>query len=716
MTLSSDLPISDPTEDRFGLEPFARALAASVENASAPAGMVLAVTGPWGSGKSSAINLTRHYLRDAEERGDVAVVPFNPWWFAGADTLTLSFFQELNKAIGPSLPKAVRQSLAALGRGVSAVGAVAGALANLKTPGLGDVIGGATGLLGKLTADDRTVDQEHRRVSDALAQQNKKFLVIIDDIDRLNPDDALTIFRLVKSVGRLPNVVYLLAFDRQIAERLVAERFPSEGPSYLEKIIQANFDLPPPAVDVLRQQALEAAVGIFGEPVTQAKQVRFLNIFYDVVAPLTRTPRDVVKLRNQLAAVWPGLEGNVDRADLLAITALQLREPALYAAIREHSDDLTGPGERDGYSRPQDRAQEYEEILGLANRPERDRQRLKTALRRLFPRLDSVWSNTWHTGDDRWRRDRLIASAEHFRSYFAFAVSDAVLPADRVDAIIAGAANPVLIASAFREALAKKRPTGSTEAALLLEELTVHAEDILPPRVRPFVDTLFTLVDELDVESDKVRGFSIGDNRLRVHWLLNRLVHDRFSLAERDSIYASAMAGASLKWGCDFTERCLGPFSKDPDDDKRRDPIVSKEIAEQFRALCLANLRVAAEDGTLVRHPRLKALLFDWYRLSGGASEPGAFIEASLQDDAFVLALARLLPSESWSHGMGFDGMGDRVSQRHVVVDYSQYEGLLDGARMDARANEIVAAGTASLDDIATLREFLAVRRGRHDR
>lgn len=717
MTLSSDTPISEPGDDRFGLDPFARSLARTIQSATASSGIVLAVTGPWGSGKSSAISLARHHLKGAEERGEIVVVPFNPWWFTGADTLTLSFFQELNTAIGPTLPKAARKSLAAMGRGVSAIGAIAGALANLKAPGLGEVIGGFANFVGKLTADDTTVDEEHRRVSEALRAQDKKFLVIIDDIDRLNPDDALTIFRLVKSVGRLPNVIYLLAFDRQIAERLVAERFPSEGPSYLEKIIQAAFELPPAPVDVLRQQVLEAAIGILGELGTQEKQVRFLNIFYDAVAPLIRTPRDVVRLRNQLAGAWPPVAGNVDRADFLAITALQLREPWLYAAIRDNSDALTGVGDRDMRRDVRNLPQEYDELLGLAGRPERERSRLKTALRRLFPRLDSVWANTWHSDADRWRRDRLIASPEHFQSYFAFAVGGDVLPADQIEALLAKAAEPAFVRAAFREALARKRPTGSTEAALLLEELTVQAETFPAAGIPAFVETLFGLVDELDVDSDKVRAMSIGDNKLRVHWLLNRLVHDRFALADRDGIYAGAMPRASLRWACDFAERCLGPFEKElAEGQKRHAPIVSEPVAESFRELCLTNLRVAAQDGTLVRHPHLRSLLFDWLRLSGSASEPGAFVEANFGDDAFILALARQIPSESWSHGMGFDGMGDRVSQRHVLIDYSQYEGLLNGKRMDQRVREIVDAGQAEPEDLAMLRDFLATRRGSHGR
>jgi ABC-type microcin C transport system duplicated ATPase subunit YejF len=46
----NDKPISKPSEDRYGIDPFAKALAASIEKMAAPEGTVIALNGPWGSG------------------------------------------------------------------------------------------------------------------------------------------------------------------------------------------------------------------------------------------------------------------------------------------------------------------------------------------------------------------------------------------------------------------------------------------------------------------------------------------------------------------------------------------------------------------------------------------------------------------------------------------------------------------------------------------
>src|SRR5262249_2850255 len=91
----NDKPISEPAEDRFGIDPFAQALAAAIRRIASPEGTVVALNGPWGSGKSSAVNLILHHLKDAIASDEIAVVNFACWWFRGEEALALAFFRDL---------------------------------------------------------------------------------------------------------------------------------------------------------------------------------------------------------------------------------------------------------------------------------------------------------------------------------------------------------------------------------------------------------------------------------------------------------------------------------------------------------------------------------------------------------------------------------------------------------------------------------------------
>jgi hypothetical protein len=57
--------------------------------------------------------------------------------------------------------------------------------------------------------------------------------------------------------------------------------------------------------------------------------------------------------------------------------------------------------------------------------------------------------------------------------------------------------------------------------------MNVHADQILQEHVQPFLSALYEIAEDLDVSEDEAKGFSIGSNRLRIHWLTNRLLLDR---------------------------------------------------------------------------------------------------------------------------------------------------------------------------------------------
>ena len=119
-TLDPDRPHESPDDDRLDYAPFARALATSIAQMRPCEGLVIAIYGPWGSGKSTVINYVRHYLK--HDGGDVLPVVFNPWWFSGQEDLTLAFFGELLAALPAKLDDHGRRRIAEFAGTVSKAG------------------------------------------------------------------------------------------------------------------------------------------------------------------------------------------------------------------------------------------------------------------------------------------------------------------------------------------------------------------------------------------------------------------------------------------------------------------------------------------------------------------------------------------------------------------------------------------------------------------
>ena len=110
--LSADRPSRDPKDDLFGHAPFAKNLADSICRYPGSDGLVLALYGPWGSGKSTVLNYVQHYLDQLPEDEQPVVVKFNPWWFSGQENLAHTFLGQLQAVLTAKSKKFKQLTLA----------------------------------------------------------------------------------------------------------------------------------------------------------------------------------------------------------------------------------------------------------------------------------------------------------------------------------------------------------------------------------------------------------------------------------------------------------------------------------------------------------------------------------------------------------------------------------------------------------------------------
>lgn len=204
--LSSDQPIREPDEDLLGRGPLVEILKDEIRAAPTSDGFVMALTTPWGEGKTSILNLIARGMGD-----EAVVIRFNPWLFSDTEALVVRFFGELGAQVQKD------QSLRRVGKQLLPYGQTVAPLGALL---LGPAANAAGQSLAALAAlGTRSVMDERERLREALVLlRERRLLVLIDDIDRLHQGEILDVLRLVKLVGDLPYVTYLLAFDRPYVE------------------------------------------------------------------------------------------------------------------------------------------------------------------------------------------------------------------------------------------------------------------------------------------------------------------------------------------------------------------------------------------------------------------------------------------------------------------------------------------------------------------
>lgn len=232
-----DNPVQLPENDEFNRWPFSKRLADTIAAFDAHAGApVIGIYGRWGYGKSSVLNFIRTQL-EREHYATVEILEFNPWRFKDQEALASAFFHGLASAID--------KTLGGTGKTVGQILEYAGSLLTI-IPVAGSAAGKIAEKIGTRLAYD-SLDDERRKIIEIMRKSERKIVVLIDDLDRLDREEILSVLKMVRLTANFPQIVYVLAFDDEMVARAAGQSFggtADSGRQFLEKIVQYPFIIP----------------------------------------------------------------------------------------------------------------------------------------------------------------------------------------------------------------------------------------------------------------------------------------------------------------------------------------------------------------------------------------------------------------------------------------------------------------------------------------
>lgn len=484
-SLSSDRPPVDPKDDLFGHAPFAKSLADSIHISTCHDGLVLSLYGPWGSGKTTVLSFVLHYLKQLPESDQPLIVTFNPWWFSGQEHLARAFLGQLRAVLSQK-----SERFKELGSLLSSYTEGIGGLIDLTgyTAGGGKVIETILRCLFKKAPTD--IPALKIKISKALRKADKRILVVVDDIDRLTPEGTRQIFTVIKGLADFPNVVYLLAFDRDVAAQGISEQTGMPGDRYLEKIIQVPFELPPVDRTALQKALFQRLDEVLGDTTNGLFDPSYwTNVYHDGLDTLFSVPRDVIRFINTVSVTYPPVRGEVNPVDFIALEALRVFTPSLYDTLRTNIELFAGHGSSE------ESRKKRESILKapMEDLPPRFRTQALELLERLFPKLERTtygadWLSTW-------RKALRVCHPDLSEIYFRFSVPPGVIRRSEVESVLQLATSPATLRQTFLDAVHQKRLDGLSKARGLLERLRDHVESDIPQEHVPvFIAYLWTWV------------------------------------------------------------------------------------------------------------------------------------------------------------------------------------------------------------------------------
>lgn len=411
----SDAPIQTAEQDRFNRSGFAHRIAETIRNRTDSSSLVIGVYGAWGDGKTSVLNLIKTTL---DHESDVVCVKFNPWRVDGEPALLRNFFGALAAAMQFSLGnrrEKIGKSLRDYGKLLE------------KIPTFGTGLGTFAGVLGEKWGEP-ALETLRERISTEIRAANKKLVIFIDDIDRLEKTEIQSLFRLIKLTADFENTIYVLAFDSDMVAGAIGERFVSDpvshvkaGQSFLEKIVQVPLHLPPPNTADLEKFCFECAEPALRDAQIELSQTEvneFVLGFRSGAAIRLLTPRMATRYANALTFALGALKGEAYAVDVMLVEALRVFFPELFEFVRDHRDLVL--------DRPSETAQDRSETLEKAIRDSMptltpaEIASAKRLMRSLFPRTrDMGYGYDW---ESTWLREKRVCSAACFSRYFSYGI------------------------------------------------------------------------------------------------------------------------------------------------------------------------------------------------------------------------------------------------------------------------------------------------------
>lgn len=281
-----DVPLIGGGEDLLKINKYVSALKKYISVATMPT--TIAIQGEWGSGKTSLMNQIRYDLCDEQETTELDA-PFHGVWLNMWEysmmktpeevlinvikglTIECSRLLERHNKKSEAVEQLKSQALSflkktasfaaktALKAGVNAVGLDGDAAVSAIVEGVGD---GTEKLEDEIRPSqfrnslqkviDECLDIDHKNGD----TKKKGFIFFIDDLDRINPIDAVHILELLKNLFEVKNCIFVLAIDYEVVVKGLKAKFGESNQddrayrSFFDKIIQLPFSMPVSAYNI----------------------------------------------------------------------------------------------------------------------------------------------------------------------------------------------------------------------------------------------------------------------------------------------------------------------------------------------------------------------------------------------------------------------------------------------------------------------------------
>ncbi|MGT3165341.1 KAP family P-loop NTPase fold protein [Yersinia enterocolitica] len=703
-----DASVTHPDEDRYGFTHVARQLARSIKGIGRDGSAVIGIEGAWGSGKTSLLNLLRVALEnDREER--TFVLSVSPWLDGGSISPVESLLlpvaaiiaeEEERKLSSRDLnrlrkKKGLTETASAVLRYSQSTARHLAPVAEMAAlvPGIPNASGALKAFSAtEFLASKKTTAELRADIAGKIIELDLSFIVLLDDLDRLEPAQAVEIVRLVKSVADFPRFRYILCYDKTVLAHAIKSGLNvTDGAAYLQKIVQISFSLPRPEAFSLRLEFIEGVTALYGavngtdvEPGVLADLRRVTDLY----GAMLSTPREVKLALNVLKFRYDGVRDYVYLPDLCLLQLIRISNAGLYDWIEQYLTERAVVESGDGSVSEEEHTALKEALIEHLGDFPPSAVRAAHYLRDWVPGLSGfsnedlkLFSQMSDIERTQMTAQKRLGSTSYWRYYFAFSSPQNVLPPAFFDDLFRQAADPhqhMTMAEALLDRIDSNKLSSRTWFEHILSQLT---QPMITTRNAAECGGLlwffFNRGDKV-TERYQARNTWFSPHDLDMQGVTDRLLH-RMCDENRDAALAAltslSMEGESWFWIADYMRHLLwqnGIVGNRPEMEKDR--VLSNE---ELDAICLRfaeRLNTDEIKHALFNSSDLLSYLYAWGEIDTIESVQAWVSEVTQCDENFLQLLMRcryrgVSSAIGRYYGLSINKLGEFLGEKTEIED-----------------------------------------------
>ena len=323
-----DEPLGVEGVDKYGYEGYADEIAERIKARDFSKSFAIGINGKWGMGKTSFCDLLKRRLKDE----NIITIDFNAWNNQSPKAIIIDFFASIQEAIRPFHSNLSRLLINYSHKLVDIRD-------NDITKSIHFLVSAITGL--------EPLNSLHYDIDESLKEINKKIVIFIDDLDRLDGLEISEVLRLVRNTANFSNTYFIIAYDKNYVLGTLKSVNPYINSEFLEKIFQLEVNLPLFQTNIISEQLLLKLKEKLPESLNRELDGIFSVENFNkplIIKGWIDSMRDVNRLVNGLSVNIAKLTGEVEFADFIRLEILKYKFYSIYELFRICKGDFLMTG------------------------------------------------------------------------------------------------------------------------------------------------------------------------------------------------------------------------------------------------------------------------------------------------------------------------------------------------------------------------------------